>query len=851
MRNIRLFNVLPKIPQKLQFLETLADNVWWCWNKEAIALFRYIDLDLWKDCKSNPKILLKRAGQKRLEELSEDPTFLKQLEEVREKFQAEVEKPEKEKKNSSGNNCIAYFSLEHGLHESIRLYSGGLGILAGDHLKSASELELPMVGVGLLYRQGYFRQTIDKEGWQNEHYPDNNIEHMPLSRARDADGGEIMVSLRLADQVVHAIVWQMKVGNVKLYLLDTEIPENSPDMRSITWRLYGGDKKMRLHQELLLGIAGHQALVKLGYEPKVCHINEGHAAFISLARISHLIETKDIDYNTAIQIAWRTNIFTTHTPVPAGNEVFDIDLLRPYLEALQEDLHLDPARILRWGLPPDSGEDIREFSMTILGLRMANYSNGVSKLHGQVARNMWAHLWPDKPKDEVPIKHVTNGVHVRSWVSRRNQELYDRYLSPGWEHFIDNETICSEIDRIPDTLLWQVHQMEKADLVHSTRSAITKQLSNLNATEKEKRSVHNCLDPYALTIGFARRFATYKRATLLLSDKERLANLLKSEDKPVQFIFAGKAHPADEKGKSFIHEIIQFAKEYGVSHRVVFLEDYDIRIARTMVHGVDVWLNNPERPKEASGTSGMKVAINGGINCSILDGWWAEAYCPECGWAIPSRDDVYDEQYRNVIEAQALFNILENEIIPCYYSRKTGEMPAEWIAKIKESLKMALYNFSSNRMVYEYKNHFYAPALEAYDKLTASKCKYAKELAQVKQTYYEKLGNVNIGIPQIIEDISHVYVNDKITVRLEVYLDGLDPEQVDVELYYGPVDPTNQVISSNTAKMNIIEDKSKGNYLYEAQVDCQMAGRFGVTARLTPAGNIWDNHIPNFVVWSD
>jgi starch phosphorylase len=848
VRNIQLFNVLPKIPEKLKFLETLADNIWWCWNKEAISLFRHIDIELWKDCSHNPKILLDRISQARLEELSTDQNFLRHIELVESMYNEDVVAVKTQKK-VAGNKCIGYFSLEYGLHESIRLYSGGLGILAADHLKSSSEHNLPLVAVGLMYRQGYFKQTIDSDGWQNEHYPDNNIEDMPLRRAKDPNGQNVKVSLRLAGMEVHAIVWQLEVGNISLYLLDTEIPENSPEMRSITWRLYGGDKRMRLHQELLLGIAGHKALVKLGWEPTVCHINEGHAAFLSLARIAHYVDTIGIDYDSAIQIVWRTNIFTTHTPVPAGNEVFDTELLKPYLDALSSELYIDSARVLRWGMPPKI-ENHNEFSMTILGLRMAKFSNGVSKLHGEVARRMWAHLWPDKPLDEIPIKHITNGVHVKSWISRRNSELYQRYLSQDDSRAIDSDTLNTEIDRIPDTLWWQIRQMEKADLIRVCRNTLTKQLSQLNATEKEKRSVHKCLDQYALTIGFARRFATYKRASLLLSDKERFAKILRNDEKPVQFIFAGKAHPADESGKALIHEIIQFAREYDVSHRIVFIEDYNISIARSLVHGVDVWLNTPEKPKEASGTSGMKASINGGLNCSILDGWWAEGYANDCGWAIPSSDDIADEHYRSIIEAQALYNIIENEIIPCYYNRRTGGIPTEWLSLMKANLKMSLYNFSSNRMVSNYNEMFYKPAMADYEILVAENCKYAKELALAKQLYCADLGNVKIGTPIIKEDVSNVYVNDVITVRIDVYLNSLKPDMVDVELYYGPVDPKNNVISSHNVKMSIVEDHGDGNYVYEATVNCSLSGRYGVTARLTPAGDTWDNHIPNFVVWA-
>jgi starch phosphorylase len=733
---------------------------------------------------------------------------------------------------------------------------------SGDHLKAASDLCLPVVGVGLLYRQGYFKQVIDHNGYQSELYPENEISKLPLIRALDPDGNPVSVQLRLVDQVVTAIVWQMNVGSVPLLLLDTEIPENTPENQRITWRLYGGDRRMRLNQELLLAVGGYRALLKLGYNPEVCHINEGHAAFLSLARAADLMQKFGLDMDSAVEVVWRTNVFTTHTPVPAGNEVFPDDLLRPYLEALRDELGIDVDRVMRWGKPPmpitDSlefhpPEDNGEFSMTILGLRMAYFSNGVSKLHGNVARNMWAHLWPGRPVDEVPITHVTNGVHHGSWISQRVKQLYDQYMGPDWiDTQYPEERIREMIDRIPDEELWRTHELNRASLVRRARQRIVDQLQARNATHRQIMHAKTALDPDALTVGFARRFATYKRGTLLLRDADRLRSLLRDVDRPIQLVYAGKAHPADEDGKRLIQRLVEFSQEDGVGQHIVFLEDYDMRLARCLVQGVDVWLNTPRRPQEASGTSGMKAAANGALNCSILDGWWAEAYCAGCGWAITSGEGFDDPEYRDTVEAQALYNLLENEIVPCFYDRRQGDFPALWVHMMKESIKLALCKFSSQRMVGEYYEMFYQPGLLAFEHLMADNAKVARKLAPAKRRYANLASTISLTEPEIerTSKTAKLHVGDVLHVTTEVTLGKLKPDEVIVEVYWGPVDARNKILESHSEEMTVAKELGDGRYLYAYDLACPDSGQFALTTRVQPAAENLKECLPGFITWA-
>ncbi|WP_176013612.1 alpha-glucan family phosphorylase [Victivallis sp. Marseille-Q1083] len=845
MSNIQLFNVAPRMPDELRFLEELSFNMWWCWHPLAIELFIRINPALWEAVGGNARQFLGEVPQSRLDELCKDENFLRQLGIVEAEFNRQLAGS-----REMTDRRIAYFSMEFGIHESLRLYSGGLGILAGDHLKAASDLNLPLIGVGLLYRQGYFRQYLDRNGWQIERYPENELHNMPITRARDKEGNEVVISVRLLDRDLFAAVWVLQVGNVPLVLLDAEIPQNPPEFRELTWRLYGGDKRMRLQQELLLGIGGFNALVAMGYEPAICHMNEGHAAFLSLARIKHMVEHYNLDPDTALEVVWRSNIFTTHTPVPAGNEVFDLGLARPYLEPLCGEARIDVQRMINWGIPINDRNRSNEMSMTVLGLRLANYSNGVSRLHGEVARNMWKHLWPGRAIDEIPIKHITNGVHIQSWVSQRKWLLYDRYLRPDWRSNADEKQMKEAIYAIPDEELWMAHELCRQSLIRKLRHLLQNSLRCLPTAGCPMVHAKNVLDPDVLTIGFARRFATYKRGTLLLRDPERLVALLTDQSRPVQFIFAGKAHPADEEGKRLIQQLIQFARQHNVSNRLLFIEDYDIGLARRLVQGVDVWLNTPRRPQEASGTSGMKAAVNGVINCSILDGWWDEAYRPDCGWAIVGNENYEDPEDTDNYESQVLFDLLENEIIPCFYDRPQGDLPIRWLRLMKGSIAMALGKFSSRRMVTQYDEMFYRPAIEAFDHLMADDAQEAHKLVEQKARLIANFEKLWVAEPTIVRSPGIAHVGDVFKISTEAYLAEMKPEELAVQVYYGQVNAHNEIIKSACAAMKPAEDLGEGRYRYEYELRCPSSGRFAMTARITPVSSYWVNSVPGFMCWA-
>ncbi len=849
MKNIQLYNVAPSIPAEIRFLDTLARNLWWCWNPDAGELFHRIAPDLWNQTRLNPLQFLRLVPQERLKELATHTGFLRQLEGVKESFEAyavEAGSPGETDRSS----CVCYFSMEYGLHESVRMYSGGLGVLAGDHLKSASDLNLPLVAVGLLYYQGYFRQYLDDKARQQESYPDNEIHLLPLREQCAEDGTPIQIVLPMPNGELTARVWRLAVGRIPLYMLDTNISANPPEFRKITAQLYGGDKTMRLRQELLLGIGGLRALLALGYDPKVCHMNEGHAAFLSLGRITHLMQTAGLDKQAAYEVVSRTNVFTTHTPVPAGNETFKRDLLKKHLEPLSGTLGLTAEECIRWTRPSIPGGNNYEPSMTVLGLRMAAHSNGVSRLHGEVAREMWAHLWPDRPVDEVPIGHVTNGVHVASWLSPDYAQLFDNHLGPAWRRHPADASALARIDRIPNGSLWQKHRDGRMRLVRTAREHFERQYRVRNATQRELDACRMALDYDTLTIGFARRFATYKRATLLLRDPERFKALLTSADRPIQLVFAGKAHPADEYGKDFIRQIVEFARQPDVQGRVVFLEDYDINLARSLVQGVDVWLNTPRRPQEASGTSGMKAALNGGLNASILDGWWCEGYSPERGWAIGSGDVYEDVDYQDMVESQALYNLLENQIIPCFYDRPDGGVPTRWVQMMKASVRMALGFFTSHRMVHEYEEEYYAPTRRIYDELMADGAAEARRFARDRKRLENAWKQVAVGFPHADRDVGALYVGDTFTVTTEVRLGELSPEEIDVEVYHGPVDTSNQIVESHVGKMEVAEDRGNGSYVYRHEVACRTTGRYGFTARVAPRSRKWKWEMPGFMVWA-
>lgn len=850
MDGLQIFNVAPAIPEKLLFLDELSRNLWWSISFDAIELFRRIDRELWKSCKHNPVLFLSRLSQGRLEEMSTDVSFLAHLERVRRSYDASVLQPaEGRSPVYREKDVIAYFSAEFGIHESIPIYAGGLGLLAGDHLKAASNMGLPLVAVGLLYRHGYFRQYLNDDGWQQERFVDNEVQNMPLERADGADGRPLFVSVPLPSGEMRAAVWKIRVGRIPLVLLDTNVPENSPALRDVTSKLYGGDQGTRLLQEILLGLGGMRALAAMGIVPNVCHMNEGHSAFISLERLAHMINDMKLDKKAALEVIPRTSVFTTHTSVPAGHDVFPPDMVTPYFRTLESRIHCTVSEILALGRPAGAPES-HGFSMTVFALRMAQHCNGVSRLHGGVARAMSAHLWPKRPEAEIPITHITNGVHTPSWISPENAILFDRYLGPHWLIRPGDAGMGPQIENIPDEELWRAHELSRSRLIRECRELLVLQGMNRNAGQAEQELARSRLDPDILTIGFARRFATYKRANLLFSDPERFAKLLASTERPVQILFAGKSHPHDNPGKELIKQIVHITRNPKLQRRIVFIEDYDIDIARSLVQGVDVWLNTPRRPMEASGTSGMKAAVNGAVNVSILDGWWCEGYEPGCGWTIGKGEEYQDAAYQDYIESHALYNLLENEVVPLFYDRPNDNIPSEWVRMMKQSMKMAFTRFSSHRMVREYEERFYIPAIERGRELFADNCGAAAGLAAQRERLAKHWKHIALKKPEAHSDLAALQVGDFFKVSVRVQLGELKPDEVVVELYFGLLNSLNEIAAGQRQQMLMTEEAGKGEYLFECRIDCQKTGRYGFTARVIPSGDEWTQNLPGYMVWA-
>jgi starch phosphorylase len=849
MKHMQTYRVVPNIPEPLSFLEILSRNLWWCWKATAVELFRRMDPRLWRASGRNPLLFLTLIPPERMEELAADDSFLAHLERVKKRFENGIRIAPQGQQPFAEKEVVAYFSMEFGIHESMPIFAGGLGILAGDHMKASSDLSLPLVGVGLMYRRGYFRQVLDAEGMQQEEYPATDLYLLPVEKARDRSGNGIVVSVAGPDGDIRAMVWQIRVGRLLLFLLDTNLLENPPEMRQITANLYVAEQKTRLCQELVLGIGGMKALAAMGLYPKVCHMNEGHSAFSGLERLALTMSTREIDLETALEIVPRTTVFTTHTPVAAGHDEFPAALVSPALKSFEERLGVSVPEILSWGQPRGASAD-SPLCMFYLGLRMSRYCNGVSRLHGQVARKMWVHEWPDKPVDEVPITHITNGVHLASWLSPEVSLLFARYLGPLWHRDPQNEKQYRRIDEIYDEELWHAHEMARARLLRVCREHVAGQYRRRNAPRPVQEEAQGLLDPDVLTIGFARRFATYKRAYLLFTDPDRLEAIINSEKHPVQFIFAGKAHPRDGEGKDIIKQIVAFARRPTLRHRMIFLEDYDMHLARVLVQGTDVWLNTPRRPHEACGTSGMKAAINGVLNVSILDGWWAEGYDETVGWAVGEREDSHsDPAFQDALESQALYNVLENEVIPTYYDRKNGNVPGRWIQMMKNTMKMTMEKFSGMRMVREYRDRFYFPAAGRFDELSADGAGRARQLAGQRQRLLAMWDQIKIGFPRA-EKEGPFRVGDTFGVTVEVQLGVLKPEEVCVEVYSGRLEAMDQVESSWAAEMVVDKSLGDGKYLYRGTLTCQASGRYGFSARVLPRGDGWQKNIPGLMTWA-
>ena len=684
-------------------LKEVAINIHWSWNKDAVELFNEINPDFWNWSGHNPVKLLNEINQNYLEFIIEKKNLGSRVLSLYAEYKNYLKRDTyfDKKYFKTESPIIAYFSAEYGLTECLKTYSGGLGVLSGDHLKSSSDLGLPLIGIGLAYQYGYFTQVINREGWQTENYELNEFNHLPISLLRDENYIPVKVSVNLPGRTVWLQVWTVKVGRVNLYLMDTFIAENSVDDRRITDILYGGDEEKRMMQEIILGIGGIRLIEKLGLDIKAYHLNEGHSAFLCFERIKNYMKKYNVSYSEAKKKCYNSNIFTTHTPVPAGIDIFTKDLFVKYFKSYAEnELGMSVDELFYEGDLNKGDNNNQKFNMAYLAINNSNFINGVSKLHGEVSRKMW-----ELPKSRTQIDHITNGVHTASYVSSYTSNLLRKYFTDNWLY---EEDIWKRFPEISDEEIWTLRLLNKFKLVNFCRERIKEKWIFLGADKVKLNEADSILNPETLTIGFARRFATYKRGTLIFRDLDRLKKIVKNTSMPVQFIFSGKAHPKDEGGKNLISEIISYTRDNDLKNKVVFLDNYDINVARHLVEGCDIWLNNPRRPQEASGTSGMKIIANGGLNLSILDGWWDEAYMPENGWKIDSvMDDSVSQEDKDKLEAMSLYDTLENEIIPLYYLRNSKGVPEEWIKKIKSSVKNLAGFFSTQRMVKDYCDKFY------------------------------------------------------------------------------------------------------------------------------------------------
>ncbi len=711
------------LPDKIARLGKLAYNLWWTWRPDAQRLYKWIDPSLWEETYHNPVLFLRKVRRTDLNAVTHDRNFMNDYDQIISDFDTYMEAKDNwdtkdtwylRTKKSGGNGQIAYFSTEFGLHETLPIYAGGLGILSGDHAKEASDLGLPFVGIGFFYTHGYFSQHITEDGWQQANEVHMSFKDLPVLPVFEEDEKPLTVSVDLPGRQVQARLWEIRVGRVPLYLLDTNIDSNSPEDRRLTARLYSSDLDLRISQEIILGVGGVRALRKLGYAPDVWHMNEGHSAFLSLERAREYVEEGNT-LEEAIEILRSSTIFTTHTPVPAGNDEFPLWLVDKYFSDLWPKLGLDREGFIDLARHQVSWGEV--FSMPILAIRMAEKVNGVSELHGQVARNMWNFLWPEKKAHDVPISYITNGVHTGTWLARRMGVLFDEHLPNGWRTHLDDPEMWEDVKDIPDEALWQVRLHLKRKLVWYMQERARQQWLSDSVHPVQVVASGALIDPYMLTIGFARRFATYKRAGLILKDFDRLLAMINKPNMPVQIIFAGKAHPADEPGKMLIQEVYRKVKKAETGGRLVFLEDYDMNLARFLVQGVDVWLNTPRRPNEASGTSGQKAALNGVLNFSVLDGWWREGYNGKNGWAIGEDKQYTDPNLQDTEDLASLYSILENEIIPLYYDQRSGDnMSEKWVQMVKECIRTLAPRFSMSRMVKEYTEELYLPVMATAEK---------------------------------------------------------------------------------------------------------------------------------------
>ncbi len=849
LRATRTLYVEPLLPPPLAPLRPIAQNLFWTWNTDARALFERIDRRLWDSTGHNPLKLLQTVSQDVLQRLADDDGFISHMERVSQTLAAYVARaPRLHVPGTNAREVIAYFSMEFAFTESLPTYSGGLGVLAGDHLKSASDLGLPIVGVSLLYHEGYFLQELGPDGWQNEDYQEIDIASQPLQRLTGADGRPLSVTVPLNGREVTAIIWRLDVGQAPLLLLDTDVEENSPADRALCGRLYGGDFDMRIQQEMLVGIGGVRALHALGLHAAVCHMNEGHSALLGVERIRMLMEETGSSFEEARLPVTAATVFTTHTAVAAGIDLFPPDLVRAHLSHYYQSMGLDDHTFIGLGrINPD--DENEPFSMALLGLRLSGYRNGVSKLHRTVSQKLWETAWPNLPGDQIPINSITNGVHLPTWVSHEIGELYDSYVGPQWRDNPANPVQWRDINSIPDSDLWAAHERQRAALVHRARTeaAETAAAQGLSISEPV---LGRPLDPAALTIGFARRFAGYKRATLLFRDIDRLSRIVNHPDRPVQFIFAGKAHPRDEPAKQLIREVLQFSRRPEFRDRIVLLEHYDVDLARSLVQGCDVWLNTPLRPLEASGTSGMKAVANGALHCSVLDGWWWEAYEPGLGWAIGRNRFDDDPEIQDAFDAASLYDLLEDEIVPSFYGRDADGIPRDWIQRMKGSIATYSPAFNTSRMVTEYAQSAYAPAAESWHKLRDANMAAAREQAAWLRGVHDGWGAVAV---ERVEDDSTGRVEGARDVRVTVHVHpgALKPADLRVDVLFGAATTRRELTTTTHVPLNFKEQREDGICVYSGSFLPMEGGRVGYAIRILPCHpHLHDPFAEGLVLWA-
>ncbi|MCB9357060.1 MAG: alpha-glucan family phosphorylase [Calditrichaeota bacterium] len=832
LSSISSYRFTPNLPENLSRLSELAYNFYWSWRAEIGELFRHIDPELWESTNHNPVRLLLEVSQWKLSRASASNEFVEHYNHCLRLLDNYLhgESWYHQVHDGEQRGRIVFFSMEYGLASCLPLYSGGLGVLSGDYLKAASDLGLPVVGIGLAYRQGYFQQRLDQNGHQTELYPKNEFDNLPMQPVTDADGKRLTIQIPFHNRQLTIGAWLVTVGRIPLYVLDTDLPENNAADRSITHTLYGGDRETRIQQEIVLGFGGIELLRKLGITMSVCHMNEGHSAFVQIARVLHAAEDFKLSWFEALQLVSAGTLFTTHTPVPAGIDEFSAELMDKYFSQVYNQHGITRDDVLGLGsLRP--GVPGQPFNMAICALRTSDYTNGVSRLHADVSRRMWTESWPSLPHEEVPIDFVTNGVHHATWVSHDMSKLISRHFNEDWREGPDNKRLWSQIDQAPDHEIWETHNLGKLRLIDFVRSRVALYRQRVSGFIPLEDELNQILDPHALTIGFARRFATYKRATLLLHYPERLLALLKDTERPVQFVFAGKAHPQDVMGKDLIQALIQFARKNGVEHRMLFIENYDMTVASYLVQGVDIWMNNPRRPLEASGTSGMKVLINGGLNFSILDGWWDEGYLPENGWAIGAGLQFGNDEQQDESDARMLFDVLEKQIVPLYYRRNEHGVPEAWMQKVKASMRGLVPRFAARRMVKEYWEDFYVKALERCIMMEMDSAAGARELARWKKHIEGHWHEVKV-LKVDTEPAYNLHPGSPVKVRVEVSLGGLLPDDVEVQICYGQVNGP----SMDLAGYSRLEHMSDGSsHVYAGDWTAPENGLFGFTVRVVPS----------------